>query len=116
MKSSFLVLLFQITDSLEIVCIDLAIFQACVRLNVIIKLNYLYSPSSCFKLWNYYIITISACGTGVTPIAILLSSPSGAGISPSAAASAFVSSALLSAALEEAAAVVAASPDQALVV
>ena len=39
----------------------------------------------------------------------MLSSPSGAGISPSAAASAFVSSALLSAALEEAAAVVAAS-------
>ena len=56
MKSSFLILLFQITDSLEIVCIDLAIFQACIRLNVIIKLNYLYGPSSCFKLWNYYII------------------------------------------------------------
>ena len=45
----------------------------------------------------------------------MLSSPSGAGISPSAAASAVVSSALLSAALEEAAAVVAASVAAAVV-
>ena len=56
MKSSFLVLLFQITDSLEIVCIDLAIFQAGIWLNIIIKFNYFYIPASCFQLWNYYII------------------------------------------------------------
>lgn len=115
MKSSFLVLLFQITDSLEIVCIDLAIFQAGIWLNIIIKFNYFTSQPAASSFGTTTSFTISACGTGVTPIEILLSSPSGAGISPSAAASALVSSALLSAASEEAASVVAASVAAAVV-